>query len=73
MLISILAMRVSMNDQPKYLTFAENVLANIVGNSLTDEDKLKLLRAILISVVELNEKVDKLTEQVKEVKNGKTY
>lgn len=46
--------------------FVESVFANIVGNSLTDADKLDLLRAILISVVELHEKVDKLSEQIKE-------
>lgn len=50
--------------------FVESVVANIVGNSITDVDKLDLLRAILISVVELNEKVDKLTEQLKEKNNG---
>lgn len=50
--------------------FVENVMANIVGNSITDGDKLDYLRALLISIVELHEKVDKLTEMVKEVKNG---
>lgn len=50
--------------------FIENVMANIVGNSITDGDKLDYLRALLISIVELHEKVDKLTEMVKEVKNG---
>ena len=50
--------------------FVESVVANLVGNSITDVDKLDLLRAILISVVELNEKVDKLTEQLKEKQNG---
>jgi hypothetical protein len=50
--------------------FVENVMANIVGNSITDGDKLDYLRALLISIVELHEKVDKLTELVKEVKNG---
>lgn len=47
--------------------FVESVVANIVGNSITDVDKLDLLRAILISVVELSEKVDRLTEQVKKI------
>lgn len=50
--------------------FVESVVANIVGNSLTDVDKLDLLRAILISIVELHEKVDRLTEQLKEKRNG---
>lgn len=50
--------------------FIENVMANIVGNSITDGDKLDYLRALLISIVELHEKVDKLTEMVKEVKDG---
>ena len=50
--------------------FVESVVANIVGNSITDVDKLDLLRAILISVVELNAKVDKLTEQLQEENNG---
>lgn len=50
--------------------FVESVVANLVGNSITDVDKLDLLRAILIAVVELHEKVDKLTEQLKEKQNG---
>ena len=49
--------------------FVESVVANIVGNSITDVDKLDLLRAILISVVELNDKVDKLSEQLKQRDN----
>lgn len=56
--------------EPYTKEFIDNVLANVVGNALTDSDKMNMLRAILISVVELHEKVDKLSEQLKEKQNG---
>ena len=40
--------------------FAENVLANLVGNAVTDQENSDILRATLIGVCEINNKVEGL-------------
>lgn len=48
-------------------SFLQDILGNIVGNTLTDNQKMELLEALFRMVIELHGKLDRIEQKINKI------